>query len=185
MARFLFRHWSAAAILCAVAAWAVFYLPQTPSFAVFQLRRAIDARNAEAATRYVDFESVVRHAGYEMVAGDQGGGGNDPFSRLLGRGAVELLAKPTAKVVEGWARHEVETGAQEVQMPPVAVLGSIVMLHRSGDSASTSFRDRKGREWQISMARNGEGQWQVVEIKNIRQLLEKLRAEDDKRLNAP
>ena len=183
MGRFFLRHWTGAAILVAVAAWAVLYLPQTPSFAVFRLKRAIDARNADAAARYVDFESVVRHAGYEMVAGENGGGGV-PLSRMLGQGAVELLAKPTAKIVEGWMRHEVETAAEEVQMPPVAVLGSIVMLHRSGGTAYTRFRDRKGREWQISMARNGDGQWQVVEIKNIRQLLEKLKAEQEKRPNA-
>ena len=183
MGRFFLRHWTGAAVMTALLLWAVFYLPNSPSFAVFQLKRAIDSRNADAAAHYVDFETVVRHAGYEMIAGDRGSSG-DPLSQMLGKGAVKLLVKPTAGIVEGWARHEVETGAQEVQMPPVAVLGSMVMLHRSGDTAYTRFRDRKGRVWEINMARNSDGQWQVVEVKNIRQLLENLKAEQQKSLNA-
>jgi len=38
-------------------------------------------------------------------------------------------------------------------MPPAAVAGAIVLLHRSGDTAGTDFRDDKGVRWNIRLAR--------------------------------
>jgi DUF2939 family protein len=171
MARFLARHWTAVAIIGAILIWAVIYLPGSPSFAVFQLKRAIDARDDESAAQFVDFQSVVRHAGYEML-GDKGSG--DPLSQFLGKGAVDLLSGPMAGLVASWARHEVATGAPEVQMPAGAVIAAMVLLHHDGDTAYTNFRDHKGQVWEIHLARGHDGRWQIVEVKNIRQLLAKL-----------
>jgi hypothetical protein len=183
MTRFILRHWTGIAIVIAIAVWAVFYLPNTPSFAVFELKQAIDARNADEAARFVDFDSVVKNAGNEMASDNSGP--RDIFSQMLRQGAIAMFEKPAAQAIESWARHEVETGAHEVQMPAAAVAGAMLLLHRNGDSAYTKFRDHKGQVWEIEMARNSDGQWQVVEVKNIRQLLEKLQSEEQKRLSAP
>ena len=63
MLRFVLRHFTAILILAAISAWAVFYLPNTPSWAVLKMKQAIDAHDGEGASQYVDFESVVKHAG--------------------------------------------------------------------------------------------------------------------------
>ena len=173
------RHLTSILIVAAIAVWAIFYLPQSPSFAVYQMKQAIDARNGDAAARYVDFESVVKHAGYEMV---QKKGGGDPLSAMIGNAAIDLFTKPMAQVAKAWSVRKVNDGDPDVQMPTAAVLASLVVLHRSGDRASTDFKDNKGQEWEVHLARGDDGQWRVVEIKNIEQLLEKLQP---KNLNAP
>ncbi len=89
MGRFLIRHWTGIAIAAAILGWAVFYLPGSPSFAVFQLKRAIDAHDGDGAARFVDFDSVVRNAGRKLLA-EKGGG--DVFSQFLGESAVTLLS---------------------------------------------------------------------------------------------
>jgi hypothetical protein len=175
MGRFLLRHWTASIVIVVIAWWSLFYVPNTPAFAVFQLKRAIDARDSGRAAEFVDFESVVKHAGYEMLADKSSG--NDALNQLIGKGAVELLYKPVAGMVENWAQREVANGAKEVQMPGAAVAGAIVLIHRNGDTAYTNFRDRDGKVWEIHMARTADGRWQVVEVKNIQQLLEKLQRE--------
>ena len=48
-------------IAIALAVWAVFYLPDTPSYAIFELKQSIDARDGAGAARYVDFQKVVRN----------------------------------------------------------------------------------------------------------------------------
>ena len=58
--RFVLRHFTAILILAAVAAWAVFYLPNSPTWAVLRLKQNIDARDGDEAAKYVDFESVVK-----------------------------------------------------------------------------------------------------------------------------
>ncbi|MGA7871391.1 MAG: DUF2939 domain-containing protein [Candidatus Binatus sp.] len=171
MFRFVLRHFTAILVLAAVAGWAVFYLPNTPSWAVLRLKQAIDARDGDEAAKYVDFESVVKKAGYEMV---QKQGGTDPLSAMLGNAAIDLLTKPMAQITQAWAIKKVDDGAREVQMPGAAVAGSLVLLHRNGDTAATDFTDNKGQRWRIHLARGADGYWRVTEIEDVEQLLQKL-----------
>lgn len=180
MARFLLRHWTAVILVVLVAGWALLYLPTTPTFAVLQMKLAIDNRDGDRAARFVDFESVVRNAGMQMVQ-NQNGSGGDPLADFLSKGAVQLFSAPAARLVESWAKQKVDNGAKEVQMPAAAVLGAVVLLHNNGSTAYTQFRDRKGQEWDIRMARNPDGQWQVVEVKNIQQLLDQLEKRERRR----
>ena len=169
--RFVFRHFTAILILAAVAGWALFYLPNSPSWAVLRLKQAIDARNGNEAAKYVDFESVVKNAGHEMV---QKQAGTDPLSAMLGNAAIDVLTKPMAQLTQAWAVKKVDDGAHEVQMPGAAVAGSIVLLHRNGDTAATDFTDNKGQRWRIHLARGDDGYWRVTEIEDVEQLLQKL-----------
>ncbi len=179
MVRFLLRHWTAVLLVTVVAGWAVFYLPQTPTFAVLQLKMAIDARDGDRAARFVDFQSLVRNAGMQMVQKQAGTG--DPLTDLIGKGAIQLFSAPAARLMESWAKQKVDNGAREVQMPAAAVAGALVLLHNNGSTAYTRFRDKKGQEWDIRMARNSDGQWQVVEVKNIQQLLDQLEKRERQR----
>ncbi|HLH75712.1 MAG TPA: DUF2939 domain-containing protein [Candidatus Binataceae bacterium] len=171
MAWFL-RHWTATLVVVVLAAWALLYVPGTPSYAVFQLKQAIDARDGSRAVRFINFPKVVRSAAAEIVA--QQVGHNDPLGSVIGNGAAQLFSSPAAELARSWAEREVDQGARRVQMPATALVAALVLLHREGDQASTRFRDRQGRLWDIRMARNAQGRWQVVEVKNVQQLLASL-----------
>jgi hypothetical protein len=179
MMRFAIRHWTGILITIVLLWWTLIYLPASPSFAVFQMKRAIDARDGEAAARYVNFESVVKHAGYEMVQQKA----SDPLSQMVGQGAIDLFAKPLAQAARALSVKDVNDGAREVQMPPIAVVGAMVLMHRDDGTAYTHFVDPKKREWEVRMARDEVGVWQVTEIKNIQQLLEQLQHDAEKRMN--
>jgi hypothetical protein len=166
---FISRHTIGVLAVIAVALWAVFYVPATPSYAIYQLKQAIDQRDGATAATFVDFPSVVKNAGYEML--QQNAKGNDVIAALVGKGAVDFLSAPLAVGIQQWATQQVNSGAKQLQMPGVAVLGSIVMLHRSGDTAWTDFRDNKGVQWDIRMARQN-GRWRIIEVKNVQQLLQ-------------
>jgi hypothetical protein len=181
MLRFLWRHAIGILVVIVIVGWGLFYVPGTPSYAVFQLKQAIDARDGAAAASFIDFTSVVRNAGYEMVQQNADKGSGGVIGALVGKGAVDLLAQPMAAVVKTWATRQVDDGAKDVQMPAAAVAGAIVLLHRSGDTAWTDFRDHKGREWNIRMARQN-GRWQIVEVKDVQQLLERLQRNEERRL---
>jgi len=193
MVRFALRHWTAILILIVAAGWAVFYLPGTPSYAIFELKQAIDARDGEGAAAYVDFRKVVLNAGYEMVqerntggSGEASGGddASNVLGRLIGKGAVDLLSGPMAALLKQWAIQQVNDGAKEVQMPSAGVVGAIALLHRYDDTAYTRWQDKKGQVWEVRMAREPAG-WKVVEVKNVKQLLDKLERHEEKSLNAP
>jgi DUF2939 family protein len=179
MIRFAARHWTAILITIVLLWWALVYVPASPSFAVLQLKRAIDARDGDAAARYVNFESVVKHAGYEMVQQRA----NDPLSQMVGQGAVDLFSKPLAQATRAYTVKDVNDGDKNVQMPPAAVIGAIVFLHRDDGAASTKFTDNKGRNWEVRMARDDFGVWQVTEVKNVQQLLDQIQHDAQRRYN--
>src|SRR6185437_10838658 len=177
---FISRHAIGVLIVLVIAGWALFYVPTTPSYAIYQLKQAIDTRDGATAATFVDFASVVKNAGYEML--QQNSQANDVITALVGKGAVDLLSAPMAAAVQQWATQQVNSGARQVQMPAAAVAGAIVLLHHSGDTAWTNFRDDKGVQWDIRMAREN-GHWRITEVKNVQQLLQHLQQE--KGLGAP
>jgi hypothetical protein len=179
MVRFAARHWTGILVLIVVGWWALIYVPASPSFAVFQLKRAIDVRDGDAAARYVNFESVVKHAGYEMVQQKA----NDPLSQMVGQGAVDLFLKPLAQATRSYLVKDVNDGDKNVQMPPAAVAGAIVLMHRDDGVAYTKFTDNQNRQWEVRMARDDVGVWQVTEVKNIQQLLDQIQHDAQKRYN--
>ena len=175
--RFVLRHWTSILIMIVLAWWALIYVPASPSYAVFQLKRAIDARDGDDAARYVNFESVVKQAGYEMVQQKA----NDPLSQMVGQGAVDLFSKPLAQATKAYAIKEIDDGDKDVQMPPQAVLGAIILMHRDDGTAYTRFTDNKNQQWEIRMARDEFGVWQISQVKNIQQLLQKVQQNMQKR----
>lgn len=186
MGRFALRHWTAILVVLVTAGWAIFYLPSTPSYAVYQLKQAIDARNGNAAASYVDFQQVVRNAGYEMVQQQSNGppDTSNMLSQLFGKSAVDLFSGPMAALTQQWAIQKVNDGAKEVQMPPVAVVGAIVLLHHDGDVAYTRWTDNKDQVWEVRMARENGG-WKIVQVKNVKQLLEKLQRQQQQQMANP
>ena len=179
MMRFAIRHWTGILITIVLLWWALVYVPASPSFAVFQLKRSIDARDGDAAARYVNFESVVKHAGYEMVQQKS----NDPLSRMVGQGAVDLFSKPLAQATRAYMIKDVNDGDKNVQMPPAAVVGAVILMHRNDGTAYTRFTDNKNRQWEVRMARDQTGVWQVTEVKNIQQLLQEMQNRMQNRFN--
>jgi Protein of unknown function (DUF2939) len=171
---FISRHAVGVLIVLVIGGWALFYVPTTPSYAIYQLKQAIDARDGATAATFVDFPSVVKNAGYEML--QQNSQANDVITALVGKGAVDLLSAPMAVGVQQWATQQVNSGAKQVQMPAAAVAGAVVMLHHSGDAAWTDFRDDKGVRWDIRMSREN-GHWRIVEVKNVQQLLQHFQQE--------
>jgi hypothetical protein len=66
----------------------------------------------------------------------------------------------------------------------VAVVGALATIHRSGDAAFTRWQDHKGQVWEVRMARE-DGQWKIVEVKNVQQLLDRLKRQQEKEFGGP
>jgi Protein of unknown function (DUF2939) len=186
--RFALRHWTTILIVVLIAGWAIFYLPTTPSYAIFELKQAIDARNGNAAASYIDFKKVVENAGHEVIANqDSGSGGSDAsniIAQLVGKGVVDMISGPMAALLQQWAVQQVNDGAEQVQMPAAAVAGAALLLHRNDGAAYTQWTDHKGQVWEVRMEREGDG-WKIVQVKNVAQLLEKLKRQQEKQFSSP
>jgi hypothetical protein len=180
MPRFVTRHITSILVTVVVAWWAIFYLPASPTWALVWLRNAVQNRDGDAAAQYIDFQSVVQHAARDMVAQDAA---KNPLGAFVGQAAVQLLSGPLSQMAESIAKRKVNEGDPNLQIPIGVVAGSLLMLHRHGDTAWTKFTDRKGQNWEIHLTRE-EGRWQITEVKDARVLLDKLQQHEAKQLNA-
>ncbi len=181
MFRFAFRHFTAILIIAVVAAWAIFYLPTTPAWTVMQLKRAIDARDGDGAANYVDFNSVVKSAGTQMLKEKT----NDPLSAMLGTAALSMFGATIANITKSWAVQEVNDGKKDVQMPAAAVAGAIVLMHRDGEAAFTRWTDPTGQVYEVHLRRDADGVWRISEVENVAQLLQKLQEHEQRQFNSP
>jgi hypothetical protein len=181
MLRFAFRHFTAILIVVVVAAWAIFYLPTTPAWTVMQLKRSIDARDGDGAANYVDFNSVVKSAGTQMLKEKA----NDPLSAMLGTAALSMFSATIANIAKSWAVQEVNDGKKDVQMPAAAVAGAIVLMHRDGGAAFTRWTDPKGQVYEVHLRRGVDGVWRISEVENVAQLLQKLQEHEQRQFNSP
>jgi hypothetical protein len=184
--RFALRHWTAILIIMLIAGWAIFYLPGTPSYAIFELKQAIDARDGSAAASYVDFKKVVQNAGHEVQDQNSGSGtdASNIIAQLIGKGVVDMISGPVAALLQQWAVQQVNDGAEQVQMPAAAVAGAALLLHRNDGAAYTQWTDHKGQVWEVRMEREVDG-WKIVQVKNVAQLLEKLKRQQEKQFSSP
>jgi hypothetical protein len=186
--RFALRHWTAILLIVLIAGWALFYLPGTPSYAIFELKQAVDARNGNDAAFYVDFKKVVQNAGYEVVQDQNSSSGGTDASNIIaqfvGKSAVDLFAGPMAALLQQWSVQQVNDGAKQLQMPAAALAGAMLLLHRNDGTAYTQWTDHKGQVWEVRMEREPGG-WKIVQVKNVAQLLEKLKRQQDNQLGSP
>src|SRR5260370_10528646 len=142
---FISRHAMGVLIVLVVAGWGLFYVPAPPSIAIHQLKQAIDGRDGATAATFVDFPSVVKNAGYEML--QQNSQANDVITTLVGKGAVDLLSAPMAAAVQQWATQQVNSGARQVQMPPKAVAGAVPLLDLSGPPVGAPYFEDTASAW--------------------------------------
>src|SRR5215471_2985427 len=180
MPRFLVRHFTAILVLIVLGWWGVFYLPNTPTWALLWLRAAVENRNGDEAAQYIDFQSVMQHAATDVVS-DQAA--KNPIGALVGQAAAQLFSQPMANLAESIAKQRVNDGDPNLRIPAGAVALSLIMLHRDGDTAWTKFTDRKGQNWELHMTREN-ARWQVTEVKDARVLLQKLREHEEKQFNS-
>lgn len=172
MLRFFFRHATGTVVTVVMVIWAVFLVPRTPSWAIVMVKVAIDARDGSAAAHYIDFPTVVRNAGYEMIRKKESA--DNPLGRLMSKKAVDLFSQPMADLLKSWAKRQVDEGNPRLQIPAMAVAAALLVLHRDHNTAYTVVRNDKGETWTVRLERQSDGGWQVVQVDNIEQFLQQL-----------
>ena len=175
MASLALRHWTAILIAVAIAAWAVFYVPQTPSWMILRLKQAIDARDGAGAARYVDFQSVVQQCrvgngggperlkrGYQQLSGCIGREGcrlscflvQWPRCSSRGQFSKSITARNKYRFLPQ-RRPRRSCYSIETATPPI----------RAGLTTRVKFgKCRLARE---------EGGWKIVEVKNVEAIARK------------
>jgi len=162
----------------ALAGWWWFYLPTTPSWAVYSLYQDVKNHDGAAAQELIDFQSVTKGfidtAVTEHESGKTTGEeeGQAEFEEIFARGIASLVVGPMSDALKSrfaqWVDNRDDT-KYPISVGPV--LEAILRLHRQGSTAFTQVTNDKGERLQMTLTRENGADWRItsVDSKSIRE----------------
>jgi hypothetical protein len=154
----------------------------TPSYSLYQIRRALSEHDYPTFSRYVDVDSIVDHAFEELNLGTGESGPRGFLGKLLKRGLSSAFARETREVVKAGVSIAVEQAVSDrdrplPQIPAFAVIGALWQGHTEEDTTAFPIKLKKGVRIEVKARQTSEGIWRVVEVANLSALLPLLRSE--------
>jgi len=158
---------------------------RTPSYAVYQIKRALETHDYALFTQYVDVDSVLDHALDELTGqGEKSAEERPPHGSLakaLRKGLLKNFAREARDMVKAGLDIAVEQAVKdrESQLPEIpasAVVAALWAGRAEGDTANFPIKVKKGDQIEVKAHQTPEGLWRVVEIKNLPALLPSLKS---------
>ncbi len=150
-----------------LAGWWLFYLPSTPTWALYTLYVDVKEHDGVAAKELIDFEGVTKSI---IAASEQNeAAGKAPSEELgeelLGRGLATLMVGPIAEALKSRFQQWVDT--RDESKYPVGIgpaVQAIFRLRRQGSSAFTHLTDDDGKRIDITLTRGSDGYWKITGV---------------------
>lgn len=154
----------------------------TPSYSLYQIRRALNEHDYPTFSRYVDVDSVVDHAFEELQLGAGESAPRGFLGKLLKKGLSSSFAREAHEVVKAGVSIAVEQAVTDrhrplPEIPAFAVIGALWQGHREEDTTAFPIKLKKGVRLEVKARQTPEGIWRVVEVANLSALLPLLRQE--------
>lgn len=154
----------------------------TPSYSLYQIRRALSEHDYPAFSRYVDVDSVVDHAFEELQLGAGESAPRGFLGKLLKKGLSSPFAQQAREVMKAGVSIAVEQAVSDrdrplPQIPAFAVIGALWQGHTEEDTTAFPIKLKKDVRIEVKARQTSEGIWRVVEVANLSALLPLLRQE--------
>ena len=168
-------------LIIAVSAYA---WTQTPSYSVYRIQQSLKTRDYPTFTQYVDVDSVVGHAleelGHNKADTPQKKlpPSQNPLADLVRKG-LQSLARNVQEIAKAGAEFAVQQAFtnqdQELpQIPSAAIVGALVGGETREDVRYFPVPLQHCEELEIGLRYTSDGIWRVVQVTNIRALLEEI-----------
>ena len=157
---------------------------QTPSYSVYRIQQSLKTRDYPTFTQYVDVDSVVGHAleelGHNKADTPQKKlpPSQNPLADLVRKG-LQSLARNVQEIAKAGAEFAVQQAFtnqdQELpQIPSAAIVGALVGGETREDVRYFPVPLQHCEELEIGLRYTSDGIWRVVQVTNIRALLEEI-----------
>jgi hypothetical protein len=156
----------------------------TPSYSLYQIKRALETHDYDRFSRYVNIDSVLDHAFDEFIGGRE----PPPEEQIPGDSLAQALRKGFRKfarsardIVKAGLSIAVEQAVKNREQPPpeipaFVVVGALWQGERDGDLVSLPVKIKKSGQIEVKMQQTSDGTWQVVEVSNLSALLPALKS---------
>ncbi len=149
-------------------AW--FWFRETPTYSLLQLRKAIEARDAETAMRYIDVDAVVD--GMFASAGNGGGlsspGRSSPeaFAEAFAQGMVAMMGTVVKEGIRTGLRRAITVGDDNNTLLRefLGRDGAGMSVSQDGDAARVTLSRSRTV---LLMRRAREGGWRIVGVEGL------------------
>jgi len=153
----------------------------TPSYSVYQIKRALETHDYDTFSRYVDVDNVLDNALDEFAGNEEKETEESAPGGLLGKvlrkGFLKNLARDARPLVKAGLQVVVEQTVRDrdhelPQIPLAAVFGALVHERTTdGDTVSFPIKIKKGERIQVKARQTPKGRWKVIEVSNLSALI--------------
>lgn len=160
----------------------------TPSYALYQIKQALETHDYERFAEYVDVESVAGKAFDELgqfkKQKEEKPSGGDSLADLLRKG-LKSLSSEIRNVVSAGADIVVEQAITDrnrtlPEIPTLAIIGAIFAGETKDGTRHFPIRIKHGEEIEVKVRKSDQGVWRVVEVTNVETLLAQLKEHYDR-----
>jgi hypothetical protein len=165
-------------LLVAAAAYAWTF---SPSFTLYQIKRALETHDYPTFARYVDIESVADHALDEFTGSNtpdsRGPTSKHPLVGIFQRGFLKDLARDARPMLRAGLEIAVEQGVRDQsrslpRIPAIAVIGALWYGLTYRDTVSFRVKIKRSKQIiEVKARRTSQWLWRVEEISNLSALL--------------
>ena len=155
-------------MIMALVIWAIWYLPGTPSYAVYRFHEAVSERDGPAAAAFIDFEKSIKSlvSQYTDAAGEKSDE-QSAFSSMVAQGILGAMSPSISAHVKVEFEKAVEDPKSKVatvgEIGPVQLAGILFGLRRDGNMAYLKFNDRDGKMIEVTLTKE-EDRWMATAI---------------------
>jgi len=155
----------------------------TPSYSLYQIKRALETHDYALFSYYVDVDSVLEHALGEFTQPREREAEEltprSPLEKALRKG-FKSLTRGAREIVKAGLGIAVEQTIKDrdhalPEIPMIAVAGALWQGQRDGDTVSLPVKIKKGEQIEVKMQHSPENFWRVIEISNLSTLLPPLK----------
>jgi len=161
----------------------------TPSYSLYQIKRALETHDYNLFSQYVNVDRVLDHA-FDEFTDDrepppEGPIPGDSLARALRKG-LRSFARSARDIVKAGLSIAVEQAVKDrnhppPQIPAFAVVGALWQGQRDGDMVSLPVKVKKKGQIEVRMQQTARGTWQVVEVSNLSALLPALKSRRERK----
>ena len=153
-----------AALIVVLILVGIFYVPQTPRYSLYQLKKALVAKDIDAVSRYADVEMIVAKLAdrvfekteKKLQADDKGtkrSRGNEILRELIPQIKKDMSRRAKGQLLEFLEDKKIQENLRKSTI-------WMVRIQEDGDTAKAFI----GGKERFRMARTPEGSWKITDI---------------------
>jgi general secretion pathway protein G len=157
---------AAAIVAITLVGWWISYVPNTPSYAIYEFYEAAAAHDGAAAVSYFDFDSIASRMTDDMEAESlKDESGEESLGGIVGGAVLGMMSKQIVGTIRSRFEQRIDNlSPDDMQKTRELAFEAAWNIRRTGRVAHTRLTDSQGKRLDVTLKYNADNGWRVTEV---------------------